>query len=100
MLLLRSAVEEEFRPYKVGCTSDCKQQHSLLGHLDEESIPLSAGSAKVLGANTPSVDVGERSYILQYIHVCLCAGTSKLDLSGTQAFCRASKALDCRETLD
>ena len=97
MLLLRSAVEEEFRPYKVGCTSDCNQQHSLLGHMDEESIPLSAGSAKVLGANTLSVDVGERSYIL---HVCLCAGTSKLDLSGTQAFCRAWKALDCRETLN
>ena len=99
MLLLRSAVEEEFRPYKVGCTSDCKQQHSLLGHMDEESIPLSAGSAKVQGANTPSVDVGERSYIL---HVCLCAGTSKPDLSGTQtqAFCRAWKALDFGETLN
>ena len=43
MLFLHPPVEEEFRlRYKVGCTSDSQRQRSLLGHMDEEEIALSA----------------------------------------------------------
>ena len=80
MLFLHPPVEEEFRlSYKVGCTSDSQRQHSLLGHMDEEEIALSASrllrgvlQRSCLQIRLQSTLVKNTTYYL--LTTCLCAG--------------------------
>ena len=65
--------------YKVGCTSDSQRQHSLLGHMDEEEVALSASrllrgvlQRSCLQIRLQSTLVKNTTYYL--LTTCLCAG--------------------------